>query len=340
MRPAKALEKLSQDPKHEEARAAAAKLLRSLRALRLNEDGTIDAGKTLVAVEHCEETGEAGVPGGITLSEWLESRRPQKEACPLTRRALFEGKVQVDRQGLPPMVLDYNGITPEQRLLMGYVAETDSKEGDSFLRTVHRMVRDGSLERDYGAEWAQVQASSKPLDKALAERVRARVVFQDAPAAAPPPAPPPVPAVSSAGAIPSAPAFSAPLFVVQGSLAAFQQMEPYLRVAIIQGEMRVWHESMVPTGSNVYRTVAEHLGRAAVVVHLLEAGYDPDAAFAWAPSGARHIPVRYRPCAVLPILESKASIPRDGRWINQASDRGDAWYLVAEELRAVARKLR
>jgi hypothetical protein len=118
-----AIKALNASHENKDALAALRKEVGPLSVLVKDEGGKLDAAEILDALRHCERTGEAGVPGGQTIEQWLTERAPEQEACPVTRRPLYKNKVQVERPPLSPLVVDWSGISRERRLVAAYRAE-------------------------------------------------------------------------------------------------------------------------------------------------------------------------------------------------------------------------
>lgn len=101
MKTSEAVERLNKDPKDAEARKALRQKLNGMTALYV-KDGKIHLAETLEALEHCEETGEPA-PECVSFDEWEAENATERRACPITGRALMNGKLRVERADLPPI---------------------------------------------------------------------------------------------------------------------------------------------------------------------------------------------------------------------------------------------
>jgi len=184
MKTSEVAERLNKDPNDQKARKALARILGGYCALRIDDAGKILAAETDEAIEYCEESG-LDAPDAITFAAWEAQSAKQREACPVTRRALLNGKLRIERpHGLPAVSVDWGPIPEDVRLIAAYRAETDGLSDP--------VVAAAALSGSLPFEWAQAQrdwrdllALPKPTaqQRALIERVRARLVFQREPVA-------------------------------------------------------------------------------------------------------------------------------------------------------------
>ena len=367
-----AIKALNASHENKDALTALRKEVGPLSVLVKDEGGKLDAAEILDALRHCERTGEAGVPGGQTIEQWLTERAPEQEACPVTRRPLYKNKVQVERPPLSPLVVDWSGISRERRLVAAYRAEVQGFS-DPDLATAALRMADLPLDwRTAERDQRELFAVQKPTphQRELRERIDARLSFQKEPAASrsfgePSGLPS---ALASAPSTIVGSADAPPLFVILCNGAAKNHatdlkshLSPYVRAKI----MRVWTIGDIPAGAVRSALIARQLGDAKVVVHLCEARYlnssfvDCDGvpvtefasfdhlvrlpplrileeALNLAPT-ARHVPVLLTTCDLsYSALSGKRPLPRNEKPVTLWGDRDSAWSDVAQGLRQIA----
>lgn len=342
-----AIKALNASHENKDALAALRKEVGPLSVLVKDEGGKLDAAEILDALRHCERTGEAGVPGGQTIEQWLTERAPEQEACPVTRRPLYKNKVQVERPPLSPLVVDWSGISREHRLVAAYRAEVQGFS-DPDLATAALRMADLPLDwRTAERDQRELFAVQKPTphQRELRERIEARLSFQKEPAASrsfgEPSGLPSALASAPSTIVDSADA--PPLFVILCDGAAMNHatdlkshLSPYVRAKI----MRVWTLGDIPAGAVRSALIARQLGDAKAVVHLCEARYlnssFVEEALNLAPT-ARHVPVLLTTCDLsYSALSGKRPLPRNEKPVTLWGDRDSAWSDVAQGLRQIA----
>lgn len=126
MKIAEALARIAKNRADEDALAVARQQIgtRAVIMLKAGTDDLLDPKETLDAMQHAAMLRVERIPGGITLEAWLAAARQDAEACPITGRPLYKGRVEVPRPGgLPPRVVDWSPVPAELRLVAAYRAE-------------------------------------------------------------------------------------------------------------------------------------------------------------------------------------------------------------------------
>lgn len=177
------------------------------RAVFMVRGRDVDIHDTLEAVAFCDAVGEgSGGPEFTTLDAILEKGKPTFPACPITRRALRNGRTVTTPQ------IDWSDIPPYWRQVAGYGAEL-RKLGASLEdaeQIVYTLRNKGCQVRDLPPPWPALESawgrllglvSPSPDEYALIQRVKDRCFFKAgtlAPAPAPSSAPAPTPAPTQA----------------------------------------------------------------------------------------------------------------------------------------------
>lgn len=341
-----AVEKLNNDPGDCKAREALRAKLGHHTALRLDGAGKILLAETLDALEHCEETGEPA-PDAITFAEWEAKSAKQREACPVTRKALLNGKLRIERpHGLPAITVDWGPVGTALREVAGYRAETDG-----FTNPVQAVeaLKANPLPLDWAVmqrDWQDLCALKKPTpqQRALIERVRGRLWFE----------------ASAQRPIEQPPTF-APILMTKTPVAA-PQGDPQTPLMVVlaapedahfvdalrkhcfmltkMGHLAIWDTSMIRAGNVRSVVIGEQVQRAAIVMHLCSADYlasgQAEMAYGINPS-ARHVPVLVRFCTLSGVLADKRPLPRNEKPIVKWGEADEAWGDVVQGIRQILR---
>ena len=306
-------ERLNKDPNDVKGRKTLARMLGGYCALRLDDAGKILASETEAAIEYCEDSGD-DAPKAITFAEWEKRSLKQREACPVTRRALLNGELRIERaHGLPAVSVNWSPISIPLREVAAYRAEADG-----FADPVAAVAAlSGVLPTDWAwaqRDWLDLLSLPKPTpqQRALVDRVRERLIFQQ----------PKTPAsernvnvnhnalqplTSNHGLKEDAQqgnVCQAPHVVVLYTTEDrrfFEELETYMKPMCRQGIVSLWGCGSIPAGAVTRDYIARQMERAALVVTLVSADFLAnfelnDTALTAVGRRQRVYPVVVRPC--------------------------------------------
>ena len=344
-------ERLNKDPNDVKGRKTLARMLGGYCALRLDDAGKILASETEAAIEYCEDSGD-DAPKAITFAEWEKRSLKQREACPVTRRALLNGELRIERNhGLPAVLVDWGPISIPLREVAAYRAEADGFADPAAAVA----ALSGALPTDWAwaqRDWLDLLSLPKPnpQQRSLVDRVRERLVFRreehrDRTSAEV--VIDPRPEVSYTNSAPVPPMTDAPPLI---AVLAAPKDDSY-RAALIrhlipivrQGLVQVW-DGLIPPGAVTARYREERIRAASIVLHLCSPDFEVDCfdisrwAFLNVPA-ARHIPTLIRPGGVPSHLIAGVPLPRNGKPLSQWGDKDEAWCEIIAALRGVLKLL-
>jgi len=275
-------ERLNKDPNDAKGRKTLARMLGGYCALRLDDAGKILASETEAAIEYCEDSGD-DAPKAITFAEWEKRSLKQREACPVSRRALLNGELRIERaHGLPAVSVNWGPISTALREVASYRADTQGYNDPAAAVA--------ALSGPLSTEWTQAQRDWTDLVKLveegkataqqreLVERVRARLVFMREPAE------PPKPVTLGVGVVPNVSVNTAypgvPVLIVyhQRDAKILEEIKVAASMLERQGLARflLWE---APPGAVVRAWRAQQLCNARLVIPLLSSDAISDPSF-------------------------------------------------------------
>lgn len=324
------VERLNKDPNDAKGRKTLARMLGGYCALRLDDAGKILASETEAAIEYCEDSGD-DAPKAITFAEWEKRSLKQREACPVTRRALLNGELRIERaHGLPAVSVNWSPISIPLREVAAYRAEV---EGFSDSVAAVAALSAGTLPTDWALakrDWLDLLSLPKPTlqQRSLVDRVRERLIFQQpktlliASERNANPESDELRQLASERGLEKVPgeteaswrlrlkdayqgnASQAPLVVVLYTTEDrrfFEELETYMKPMCRQGIVSLWGCGSIPAGAVTRDYIARQVERAALVVTLVSADFLAnfelnDTALTAVGRRQRVYPVVVRPC--------------------------------------------